>query len=140
VKLTVTQAQHVMRRLKSAAMDTMAQIDSQLKDTLVPPKVSTSELRKYLLKLAYDSPKELVSMILKKAPWPLESQRYVEREQGFEQYHAAVSALRENIDRELLGIESDLLFNDDWPEGYPEFLETELVETIVGWVTEGTND
>ena len=136
MKLTVTQAQHVMRRLKSVAMDTMAQLDAQLKEALVPPKVSPSELRKYLLKMAYDSPKELVSMIIKKTPWPLEQQRYLEREQGFEQYHAAVSALRENIDRELLATESDLLFNDDWPEGYPEFLETELVETIMGWVTQ----
>jgi nicotinamide riboside kinase len=135
VKLTVTQAQHVLRRLKLVAMDTVAQIEGQLKESMVPPKVTTAELKKYLTKLAYDTPKELVSMILKKTPWPLEQQRYVEREQGFEMFHKAMASLRENVDRELLGIESDLLFLDDWAEGYPEYLETELVETIVGWVS-----
>lgn len=136
-KLTATQAQYIMRRLKVFTMDTIDQIDTQLRETFVPQKLSTKELKKFLIEMAYDSPKILVSLILQGGEWAPETQRRKERDEGFTQYHKAMDIVRQTGDTVLLKIEGDLLFKDDWDkEEYPQYLEddimAELIEIVSG--------
>lgn len=140
MKLTVTQVQHIMKNLKRLASATVAELEDHIREALVPPKVSSKELKAYLIKLAYDKPKELVSMILKKEPWAIETDRLAERTTGFAAFHEAMSTLRTFVEGELLRLEGQLLFDDTWTKDYPQYLEEELVATIVDYINGGDTD
>lgn len=134
MKLTLAQTNHIMKNLKRLASATVAELEDHIREALVPPKVSSKELKAYLITLAYDKPKALVSMILKKEPWAIEVQRLDERTAGFAAFHEAMSTLRTFVEGELLRIKGQLLFDDTWTKDYPAYLEEELVATIVDYI------
>ena len=142
MKLNLSQVRHIMKRLKIVANNTLGQLEDQLREQLVPAKVSTKELKQWLLKLAYDDPKKLVTLILKGGEWELVTQRNTDRELGFTQFHSIMGELREHTSYLLAKQESALLFEDDWETGaYPEYLEEDLVSDIVSYLDGGnTND
>lgn len=131
-KLTVTQAQYVIRRLRAFTMDTIQQLDPQIREACVPPQLSDKELKKYLLKLAYDDPKGLVSMILRGDEWLPKTKRLQERNEGFTQYHEAMGILRSTAESLLQVIEGDLLFKEDWDKNeYPLYLEDDILSDLM---------
>lgn len=140
MKLTLAQTNHIMKNLKRIAGATVAQLEDHIREALVPPKVSTKELKSYLTKLAYDKPVKLVSLILKKEPWPIETERLAKRTMGFASFHEAMSSLRSFTEGELLRLEGQLLFDDTWTKDYPVYLEEELVATIVDYINGGGTD
>ena len=141
MKLNLSQVRCIMKRLRTVATDTLGQLEDTIREQLVPPKVSPKELKQLLLKLAYDDPKKLVTLILKGGEWELQTQRNIERDTGFQQFHSTTAALREHTSFLLAKQETALLFEDDWePGAYPEYLEEELVDSILEFINGGTSD
>lgn len=140
MKLNLSQVRCIMKRLRTVATDTLGQLEDTIREQLVPPKVSPKELKQWLLKLAYDDPKKLVTLILKGGEWELQIQRNSERDAGFQQFHSTMAALREHTSFLLAKQESALLFEDDWDAGeYPAYLEDELVDSILDFINDGGN-
>lgn len=141
MKLNLSQVRHIMKRLKAVANDTLSQLEDTIREQLVRPKVSPKELKQWLIKLAYDDPKKLVALILKGGEWELVTQRNVERDEGFQQFHDTMAHLREHTSYLLAKQEAALLFEDDWEAGvYPEYLEQELIDSIVDYLNGGNTD
>lgn len=133
-KLTVTQVNHVMKRLRAIARQTTDDILEQLRPQLVPPKLDLPYLTKKLNKIAYDDPQKLVKMCLKwaagKEPQFLVNARN-RRDEGFQQLNQATQALKDHVSNLLSEVHTKLLW-ESWPdEAYPEFLEQELVDSIM---------
>ncbi len=140
MKYTLTHVRFIMKNLRRVAHKTLEQLEPQIRKALVPNKVSTSELRRYLTKLAYDKPKQLVSMVIRGDAWPVVSERLAARDAGFLAFSEAMANIRETVAGLLAKAEADLLFKDDWGADYPEYLETELVDSIVALVSSDEED
>lgn len=137
-RLTITQVNHVMKRLRVIARQTTDGILEQLRHQLVPPKLDTDGLTKSLNKLAYDNPQKLVRMCLEwaagKEPKFLVNARK-RREAGFQQFNEVTQAIKEHVANLLSQYQTKLLW-ESWPEdSYPEFLEQELADSIMEVVT-----
>lgn len=143
MKLTVTQVNHVMKQLRHTAKDTVDTILPQIKEAMVPPKINKEVLTKYLNRLAYDKPQRLVNICLRWAqgvePAFLSRQRK-RRDLCFQQYNAMVQTIRDQVTKLLLQVETELLWKDDWGTEYPEFLNDELVASIVDFINGDSTD
>lgn len=141
MKFNLSQIRHIMKRLRNVANDTLSQLEDTIREQLIPSKVSPKELKQWLLKLAYDDPKKLVTLILKGGEWELQIQRNSERDAGFQQFHSTMAALREHTSFLLAKQESALLFEDDWDAGeYPAYLEDELKDSILEFINGGNTN
>ncbi len=148
MKLTVTQSRLIMRRLKSLSRKLLSNLESQLKEQLVPqhPLSEDPQLIKRVTKLVYDNPQKAVSLLLDGfAGMDLGTHRWVQRyhndrSRGYDQLNQLMTDLRDGTSELLSNIESDLLFKDDWSSEYPQFLEDELADDIVGLLTQSTTN
>jgi len=134
-----------MRRLKSLSRKLLSNLESQLKEQLVPkhPLSEDPQLIKRVTKLVYDNPQKAVALLLQGfAGMDLGAHRWVQRyhqarSRGYDQLNQLMTDLRDGTSELLSNIESDLLFKDDWDTGeYPQFLEDELADDIVGLLTQ----
>lgn len=140
MKLTVTQTNHIMKRLKVVAQETLNEILPQLQEQIVPPRIDEEKVTKYLTKMVYDKPQAMVNMCLKWArgmePKFLHTAKR-KRAEGFNQFNELASHMRAEVDKLLSNVETQLLWDDDWNSEYPEFLEVELVNDILNILNGG---
>ncbi len=145
MKLTVTQSRLIMRRLKSLSRKLLSNLESHLKEQLVPqhPLAEDPQLIKRVTKLVYDNPQKAVSLLLNGfAGMDLGTHRWVQRyhndrSRGYDQLNQLMTDLRDGTSELLSTVESDLLFKDDWDTGeYPQYLEDDLADNIMGLLTQ----
>jgi len=137
-----------MRRLKSLSRNLLSNLESQLKEQLIPqhPLSEDPQLIKRVTKLVYDNPQKAIDLLLQGlGGMDLGTHRWVQRyhndrSRGYDQLNQLMTDLRDGTSELLSNIESDLLFKDDWSSEYPQFLEDELADDIVGLLTQNVTD
>ena len=134
-RLLQAQQNATIKRLEKLKSLWIADTTEVIKEAIVPPLMTTEEVRQHLKALVYDKPEKALDMLMSNVSIPgglPEHQKTQDaRREGYLKLSEIVDSLEVEAQRILDDIELRIRFEDTWDiTEYPVFLEDELIDSL----------